>query len=64
MFRLRQRHQHVSGVYPSSHIILYYMNRDTGKITKKYSIQNFLQMRTAAIQQKYHVHINDKHTCG
>ena len=32
MFRLRQRHQHVSGVYPSNHIVLYYINGDTGKI--------------------------------
>ena len=31
MFRLRQRHQHVSGVYPSSHIFLYYINGDTEK---------------------------------
>ena len=26
MFRLRQRHQHVSGVYSSNRIILYYIN--------------------------------------
>ena len=59
MFRLRQHHQRVSGVYPSSHFILYYINGDTGKIIFH---SKFLQMRTAAIQQKYHVHINKKHT--
>ena len=32
MFRLRQRHQHVSGVYPPSHDVLYYITGDTGKI--------------------------------
>ena len=61
MFRLRQRHQHVSGVYPPSHVILYYINGDTGK---KIFHSKILQMRTAAIQQKCHMHIKNKHTCG
>ena len=64
MFRLHQYRQHVSRVYPSIRIILYYINGVTGKIIKKYSIQNSLQMRTTAIQQNSHVHIKNKLTCG
>ena len=61
MFKLRQRHQHVSGVYPSSHIILYYFNEDTGKIIFH---SKFFANEDSSHTTKISRHINNNHTCG
>ena len=64
MFRLRQHHQHVSGVYPSNHIILYYNNGGHRKNIKKIFLSKLFANEVSCRTTKHQVHINNKHTCG
>ena len=64
MFRLRQRHQHVSGVYPANHIILFYINGGHRKNNKNIFHSKLFANEVSCRTKKYHVHINNKHACG